>query len=278
VTKEEIKQAIKDCAEQMGHPPSLTELRVHKGVYDRHIRKHFLTYRRALEECAMVRSGQGYKLTPEALFTDWAELARKLGKVPNINEYDMHSRYSHRPLVSRFGNWRQAKMGLLTMAEENGWEVQWKGEVDMLRSHLEGANDQEKTFRRQNSALSSGRSNRGILKDRPTYGPPVVPVPLAHGPMNELGVMFLFGMMAARLGFVVTRIQAEFPDCEAMREVEPGRWQRVRIEFEFESRRFLAHKHGAKDCDVIVCWLHNWAECPAHLEVIELQTVIRKMA
>jgi hypothetical protein len=24
-----------------------------------------------------------------------------------------------------------------------------------------------------------------------------------------------------------------------------------------------------------VCWLHNWAECPGHLEVIELQSVIR---
>jgi hypothetical protein len=90
-------------------------------------------------------------------------------------------------------------------------------------------------------------------------------------------VIFLFGTVAARLGFVVMRIQAEFPDCEAFREVEPGRWQPIKIEFEFESRRFAAHGHNAKDCDVIVCWQHNWAECPEHIEVIELQSVIRAM-
>jgi hypothetical protein len=27
------------------------------------------------------------------------------------------------------------------------------------------------------------------------------------------------------------------------------------------------------DCDMIVCWEHNWPECP--LEVIELKTVMR---
>ena len=272
MTKEEIKQAMQECATQLGHPPSLTELRIHKGVHDRHIRKHFLTYRRALEECGMMRQGQGYKLTPEALFMDWAELARKLGKVPNINEYDMYSRYSHRPLVSRFGNWRQAQMGLLAMADENGWEATWKDVVDMLRNHLEGMNSQRKTFRRQSSAHSSGRPSRGIRKDRPTYGPPVVPVPLAHGPMNELGVMFLFGTMAARLGFVVTRIQAEFPDCEAMREVEPSVWQREKIEVEYESRNFVKHLHDPKGCDLIVCWIDNWPECP--LEVVELSKAL----
>jgi hypothetical protein len=26
-----------------------------------------------------------------------------------------------------------------------------------------------------------------------------------------------------------------------------------------------------------VCWQHNWAECPEHIEVIELQSVIRAM-
>ena len=163
-------------------------------------------------------------------------------------------------------------MGLLTLAEDNGWEAQWKDVVDMLRNHLEGTNAQKKTFRRQSSALSSGQPRRGIRKDRPTYGPPVVPVPLAHGPMNELGVMFLFGMMAAQLGFVVTRIQAEFPDCEVMREVAPGMWQREKVEVEYESRNFVKHMHDPKGCDAIVCWIDNWPECP--LEVIELSKEI----
>ncbi|HEV7521467.1 MAG TPA: hypothetical protein VGP89_10245 [Candidatus Angelobacter sp.] len=34
------------------------------------------------------------------------------------------------------------------------------------------------------------------------------------------------GTLAKELGFMVIRLQTEFPDCEAFREVEPGRWQR----------------------------------------------------
>src|SRR5262249_9536585 len=104
MSKEEIIQAMKELAEQLGHPPSLTELRIHKGVHDRYIRKHFATYKRALEECGLKRDGQGYKISPEELFRDWAAVMRKAGKVPSINEYNVHSRYSHRPLVIPFGN------------------------------------------------------------------------------------------------------------------------------------------------------------------------------
>ena len=41
-----------------------------------------------------------------------------------------------------------------------------------------------------------------------------------------------------------------------------------RIEFEFESRNFRDHGHPPDGCDIIVCWRHNWAECPEHLEII----------
>jgi hypothetical protein len=81
--------------------------------------------------------------------------------------------------------------------------------------------------------------------------------------------------MARKLGFVVHRLQATFPDCIAMREVAPGLWQRVRIEFEFESRNFKKHKHRKDKCDVIVCWKHNWKDCP--LDVVELSELLPEL-
>jgi hypothetical protein len=84
-------------------------------------------------------------------------------------------------------------------------------------------------------------------------------------------------LLGHRMDYVATRIQSEFPDCEAFREVAPGPWQRVRIEFEFESRNFLLHKHNPKKCDLIVCWKHNWAECPANIEVIELSSIMKRL-
>ena len=51
--------------------------------------------------------------------------------------------------------------------------------------------------------------------------------------------------------------------------MEEDRCQRVLIEFEYESRNFVRHMHDPGGCDIIVCWRHNWPECP--LEVVELR-------
>ena len=101
---------------------------------------------------------------------------------------------------------------------------------------------------------------------------------MRHAPINEQGVIFLFGLVAHELGFLVEAISASFPDCEAKRCVDKklGRWQRVYIEFEFRSRNFLEHGHDAAKCSLIVCWEHDWPECP--LEVVELRQVIRDLA
>jgi hypothetical protein len=100
---------------------------------------------------------------------------------------------------------------------------------------------------------------------------------LLHAPMNEQGVVFLFGMVAQELGYVVESITPGFPDCEAKRRVSKSgdTWERVRIEFEFESRNFMTHGHKVTDCDVIVCWEDNWTDCP--IEVLELKTAIQEL-
>ena len=92
--------------------------------------------------------------------------------------------------------------------------------------------------------------------------------------LADVGVVFLFGALARSLGFMVLRLQAEFPDGEALRRVEGGHWRRVRIEFEFESRNFLAHGHDPKGCELIVCWTHNWPSCP--VEVVELSKIVER--
>src|SRR5437879_13540817 len=115
------------------------------------------------------------------------------------------------------------------------------------------------------------------LRERPIYGNPTQFRGLRHEPMNEQGVVLLFGMLAKDLGYVIEAVQKGFPDCEAMRQITPERWQRVHIEFEFESRNFRDHGHPASGCDVIVCWRHNWDECPEGIEVVELSSVIRSL-
>jgi hypothetical protein len=115
------------------------------------------------------------------------------------------------------------------------------------------------------------------LDHRPIYGQPMDFRGLRHEPVNEQGVVLLFGMVAKELGYTVEAVQSGFPDCEAKRQIAPQRWQRVHLEFEFESRNFRDHGHSLTGCDVIVCWRHNWPDCPRHLEILELSSLIKSL-
>lgn len=98
---------------------------------------------------------------------------------------------------------------------------------------------------------------------------------LQFAPTNELGVVFLFGMVARELGFTVEAVQSKFPDCRAKEQV-PGRaarWRDARIEFEYKSSNF---NHAPDGADVVVCWDHDWVKCPVK-RVIELKSKIKEL-
>lgn len=63
--------------------------------------------------------------------------------------------------------------------------------------------------------------------DRPIFGDPIDFRGLRHEPVNEQGVVFLFGMVARELGYLVEAVQGGFPDCEAKRQISKGQWQPV---------------------------------------------------
>jgi hypothetical protein len=99
---------------------------------------------------------------------------------------------------------------------------------------------------------------------------PLKDAPLHYAPTNELGVVFLFSLVAKKLQFRIEEIQAAFPDCIAYRHVGDSE-KKVRIEFEYRSSSFRTHKHDATRCDCIVCWHHDWPDVPGHIEIIELK-------
>lgn len=111
-------------------------------------------------------------------------------------------------------------------------------------------------------------------RKRVLYGEPIDFRGLRYGPINEQGVVYLFGMVSRELGFLIESIRTDFPDCEGKRALDKdgNQWQHVRIEFEYRSKNFFEHGHDPDACDLIVCWIHNWADCP--LEVLELKSTI----
>lgn len=113
-----------------------------------------------------------------------------------------------------------------------------------------------------------------IDKKRSIVGDPINFEGLIYGPLNENGVIFLFSKIHKKLGIFIEAIQPSYPDAKARRKTYKG-WEDVWIEFEYKSSSFKAHKHDPNECDIIVCWEHNWKNCP--IEVIELRKVISEL-
>lgn len=94
---------------------------------------------------------------------------------------------------------------------------------------------------------------------------------LQYAPINEQGVVFLFGKLHKELGIIIESIQTGFPDARGRKKHKLG-WIEIKIEFEYRSSNFIIHKHETQSCDMIVCWIHDWKECP--IDVIDLKSVI----
>ena len=106
------------------------------------------------------------------------------------------------------------------------------------------------------------------------YGDPIEFRSVRHAPVDIGGVIFLFGMVARELGFNVEAMSSGFPRCEAKRQIAPGKWARLRIDFELESRQFRDAGRNPAACDLIVCWRDTWPDRPAALDVLALDRVL----
>jgi len=194
--------------------------------------------------------------------------------------YIREGKYSPATIEKRFGPWSRLPEAFRNFAKG---KPQWADVLALLPPPA-ARGPIPKTDRHRRRPIDDSPSEvppcetgSTKLKGRATYGNPTNFLALRYEPVNEQGVVLLFGMLAKELGYIIEVVQKRFPDCEAMRLVGPDRWQRVLIEFEFESRNFRDHDHPPTGCDVIVCWRHNWPNCPTHLEVVELSSVIKSL-
>lgn len=268
MNKQEILKAIRVCAKKLGRNPGLRELRRMAGVNETELYRKLGNLKKALAAAGLKASGSGFYSANSELLLDWAAVVRKLGKMQTTAAYDREGHFSAQPFFDHFGSWKGVPTVFRKLASAEKIENQWQDVLKIIQT-------QEDRLR----VLGKGRGRRKcpLLMDRPVYGEPMLLPGMAHAPVNETGVMFAFGVMAQRLGFVVKRWQVEFPDCQAAREMARGQWQDVNVELEMYSRNFLAHGHDPKKCDVIVCWVHNWPECPEWIEVVELSKEVERM-
>jgi hypothetical protein len=186
----------------------------------------------------------------------------KLGRMPERREMDELGRYRGRRYYERWGGWRKACEAFVNWRSASSTQTHPIAEADAVSPEV--------------SRMPSATGTRESA--RLEYGEPIDFRGLRHAPINEQGVVYLFGMVSRELGFSVEAVRSHYPDCEAKRQTpgRPGRWERVKIEFEFQSSNFRRdHMFRISECDILVCWEHDWPDCP--LEVIPLKSVIAKL-
>src|SRR5262249_49522706 len=147
----------------MGHAPSATEFGKNTNVTKNDIRKTFGSYTRLLFASGLERRGCGYLVTAESLFLDWAGVGKKLGKVPTMVEYELHGKYSVRPLTRRYNGWKGVAAGMLDYAARQGLDGEWKGVLEIVTAHCQPKKRSTRTFAQTRQRLADPR----LLHDRP---------------------------------------------------------------------------------------------------------------
>ena len=269
-----------------------------------HVFRHFSRWNDALRAAGFKFERFNAPVTSARLLEDWGRAVRRHGRIPTHLEHNLCSKHSPTTYIKRFGAWSKIPEAFRAFARRRH---KWRDVLTLLppqnklaprkNCHPGRSGAQPRglpvlpsspsqtsyayTHPVQTISHSSrprrGRSHKSdirLLPGRGVCGPRIPLESLSHAPVNEAGVLFLFALMARDLGFVVESLKAGYPDCEAKRLIPPDTWQTVRIEFEYMSRNFRDHRHDPAGCDIIVCWIHNWEECPKNIEVIALKEKI----
>ena len=270
--KQQILDSIAAIARRLGRAPTHSEFKALGGVSRYFVSKSFPKWNDAVRAAGLRPCRLYVRLKDSELLRDWGKTVRKKRALPSRRGYLLEGKYEPRTLEKRFGGWSSLPRAFRNFAKG---KRQWADVVALLT--VPRPKEKPAANEKPPSSIPPNKVQHAQFQDRPTYGNPIDFRGLRHEPVNEQGVVFLFGMVAKELGYMVEAVQTGFPDCEAKRQIGPGRWQRVHIEFEFESRNFRDHGHPSNGCDVIVCWRHNWDACPGQMEIVELSSVIRSL-
>ncbi len=277
--KQHILNSITAIARGLGRAPSQSEFVSLAGISEYFVTQSFPSWNDAVRSAGLHANTMNVKLEDSELLKDWGEIVRANRAIPARRAYRREGKYDPRTLERRFGPWSSLPNAFRNFAES---KPEWADVLALLPVPLPPVPLRKDERGRPNedspSSILPNKAQHVPLKNRSTYGNPINFRGLRHEPVNEQGVVLLFGMLAKELGYMIEAVQTGFPDCEAKRQIGPERWQLVRIEFEFESRNFRDHGHPSTGCDIIVCWRHNWDECPGHIEIVELSNVIKSFA
>ena len=228
------------------------------GISRATMERHFASFRDLARAAGQPDPGDLRRLPQDELLRGLKSAFDAEGPAISMRRAAQLSNRAHTTFLKRWGTWRRAL----------GAFIAWVERDDPAWPHIE-------VLRRRTDPTPPVAWPKSRPADSRRFGELLRFRTLEYSPTDESGVIYLFGIISSDLGFILDGLSKGFPDAEGKRRVGKE-WRRVQIEFEHESRNFHAHGHDPAGCDLIVCWEHNWPECP--VEVLELRSAVARLA
>jgi len=267
-----LKQQIINEIQRIAKKHNLTKVsrRIFKresNISEKQIYKVFKGWNEAVSLAGLQPNTSKRKKSDDELFEELLKVCENINHIPNTLEFNRISSYDLTTYTKkRWGKWDNVLIHFKTWLEEKYPDSKF---IDLL--------PEKSTTKTNIKHLSNNSQNNFVWEKKKSvvYGPPIDFRGLRHEPTNEQGVVFLFGKISDELGFSIEGIRTAYPDCIGKRLVDHNKnlWEQVSIEFEYRSSNFNEHGHNPEECDLIVCWIHDWPVCP--IEVIELKEIIK---
>jgi len=253
-------QSLKQKDFQKRSKISLSTVRERFGSWNAAVEKAGLIVRDSRAHLKMLHKKQ--TISDRELLEDLIRLYNEHGREPTYALVSAKGRYSIKPYKKRWGNL------------QNAFFLAKKQLPEAISQELPDSQNSRSTVP-EIKTLPTTIKPKARKTKRTIYGEPIDFRGLRFAPVNEQGVVYLFGMISHELGYLIESVKTAYPDCEGKRcfDKEKNQWEHVRIEFEYSSSNFKEHGHNEEGCDLIVCWIDDWPECP--IEILELRSVIK---
>jgi hypothetical protein len=301
ITKERIIQEIQRLAQKLGGKGlNQNQFELHSTIPVETVKYHLGSWEQALKQADLTpvsdekARGQRQKssqnkqvksstVNEEKLLMELIRIYNKIGEEPTVLTVDTQGKYGEH-LYRKY--WKSLDEALL-QARKSFPE---KFNIKSGKSGAVSIEDAQMSLEEYNVQKQPGRAEEEMVeeqkikfipqtikpkqvKKRPrTLGESIKFRGLRFAPADKKGVIFLFGIVAPELGFVIESLSPEFPDCDARRcvDLENNQWEHIRIQFEYRCSEVQESELLENGCDLIVCWIHDHKDCPT--EVLELKS------
>lgn len=237
------------------------------NISENQISRNFDSWTEAVTLAGLKPDTSRVKKTDDELWEEFLRVCNKLNEIPGRSKFSRNTDFSSSIYIRRYRNWNNVLINFkkwLKIKHPSSKFINLLPDKEKIKKYIPIKTEIPKDFVWQS------------IKNT-YFGPPMNFRGLIYEPINEQGVIFLFGKISEEIGFNIEGLRSGFPDCEGTRLIDKNKnqWEPVFIEFEYNSKSFLDHGHDPSKCDVIICWVHDWLECP--IEVIDLKKIINKI-